>query len=386
MTRILAVDDSRAIRAIVAKQVREFGWDVDEAEDGEQGLAHLEECNYDLILLDVTMPVLDGPGMLARMREAGNQTPVLMLTSESKRSIVAGVMKLGIEDYILKPWKPEELAAKMKKILKCEANPAAIGGGGDSTAHSSPQISSAGPDSASPSGGKQFIDVLLVDDMENVQKKLRQMLPPHVTLSACVSAQSAISLCREKIFRVVLVDTDIPDVDSSVLLGQLRAQQGAAAFLALTLRTSNNALQEARDKGFDAVMFKPFDKDSIDDFLLRYFDNQELVTAEDSVLKVSAFTGKDEALDKYFGRLRGLLEPLLTKVASACFEHAILDISQMPARPDKMPKLILQLDTHAKKAGVELRVVGTPESGKLLTGFSDTACVPFFNSIAQANG
>ena len=52
------------------------------------------------------------------VRERGDKTPVLMLTSESKRSVVSTVMKLGIEDYILKPFKPEELKAKVSKVLK----------------------------------------------------------------------------------------------------------------------------------------------------------------------------------------------------------------------------------------------------------------------------
>src|SRR5512137_997217 len=107
MATILTVDDSRSVRTIVAKQVKDLGFEVEEAEDGVQGLAKLGEREYDLILLDVTMPNLDGPGMLAKMRELGNKTPVIMLTSESKRSVVAGVMKTGISDYILKPFKPE---------------------------------------------------------------------------------------------------------------------------------------------------------------------------------------------------------------------------------------------------------------------------------------
>src|SRR2546423_1007542 len=116
--RVLTVDDSRAIRMIVSKVIAEMGFDIDEAEDGEQGLAKLEELDYDLIILDVTMPVLDGPGMLAKMRERGKNTPVLMLTSESKRSIVSELMKLKIEDYILKPFKNDELKAKIARILK----------------------------------------------------------------------------------------------------------------------------------------------------------------------------------------------------------------------------------------------------------------------------
>ena len=65
MPRILTVDDSKAIRMIVGKQVAELGFDVDEAEDGLLGLSKLEEVTYDLVILDVTMPNMDGPSMLA---------------------------------------------------------------------------------------------------------------------------------------------------------------------------------------------------------------------------------------------------------------------------------------------------------------------------------
>src|SRR3954453_19815800 len=89
MARILTVDDSRSVRMIVVREVQSMGHEVEEAEDGEKGLEKLEAGSFDLVILDVTMPVLDGPGMLAKMRERGNKTPVLMLTSESKRSIIA---------------------------------------------------------------------------------------------------------------------------------------------------------------------------------------------------------------------------------------------------------------------------------------------------------
>src|ERR1051325_6859421 len=118
MPRILTIDDSSTIRSIITKQMTDLGFEVDHAEDGQQGLAKLKEISVDLILLDVTMPVMDGPTMLARLRETGNKTPVIMLTSESKRSVVATAMKIGIDDYILKPFKPEELRAKIGKALR----------------------------------------------------------------------------------------------------------------------------------------------------------------------------------------------------------------------------------------------------------------------------
>src|SRR6185436_14737619 len=249
MPRILTVDDRRTVRMILTKQVSELGFEIDEAEDGEQGLAKLEDASYDLVLLDVTMPVLDGPGMLARMREAGNKTPVLMLTSESKRSIVAQLMKLGIDDYILKPFKNDELKRKILKSLKME------GQGGSAAAVDASREAAAvmAPASAEDGGGRQFVDILLVDDMENVAKKFRAAIPPHLTMHSCVSAQAALNVCRERIFRVVLIDNEIPDVDSSVLMNQLRVLQPHAAFLALALRSVNKVQNEMKELGFDDV-------------------------------------------------------------------------------------------------------------------------------------
>ena len=68
MPAILTVDDSRAVRTIVGKQVKELGFEVLEAEDGIQGLEVLAQSSVDLVLLDVTMPNMDGPTMLQKMR------------------------------------------------------------------------------------------------------------------------------------------------------------------------------------------------------------------------------------------------------------------------------------------------------------------------------
>src|SRR4051812_7035065 len=186
MARILTVDDSRTVRMILTKQVADLGFEIEEAEDGEQGLLRLEENTFDLVLLDVTMPVLDGPGMLAKMREAGNKTPVLMLTSESKRSVVAALMKLGIDDYILKPFKNDELKRKILKSLKMDV-PAGAVAPMDVAREAVIQPAAGGDDRES--AGRQFVDILLIDDMENVAKKFRATVPEHLTIHSCVSAQ-----------------------------------------------------------------------------------------------------------------------------------------------------------------------------------------------------
>lgn len=384
MPRIMTVDDSRSVRTIVAKQMAGLGFDIDEAEDGQQALDKLEDVAVDLILLDVTMPVMDGPTMLAKLRGGGNQTPVIMLTSESKRSVVGEAMKLGIEDYILKPFKPEELLAKVRAALKLGAAPAA--------AAVVPQVASmaAAPPPPAPgmpeeaTGAKQFVDILVVDDMENVAKKLRSMIPAHVTLGSCTSAQAALTLCRDRIYRVVLIDAEIPDVDSAVLAGQIRVLQPHAAVLGLALRSANDVAAELKARGFSDALIKPFTAESVEDFLLAYFDKQELLTQEDNVITVGEFIGRQERLERYFNRLMQLFPPALDRVAAACFEEAVIDLTKVLAQPDRLPKLVIDVAGKAQGIGLNLRLVGTPAVKKLLQSFEETAKFPYHTTVAEA--
>ncbi len=375
MPRVLTVDDSKAIRSIVSKQVAELGFEVDEAEDGILGLAKLDELTYDLVVLDVTMPNMDGPTMLGKMRAAGNKTPVLMLTSESKRSVMVDVMKSGIDDYILKPFKPDELKAKVLKVLKISGP---LQGGSDGGHMSSPSNIRTDPT------GKQFIDILVIDDMENVHKKLKTLVPPHVTVGSSLSAGAALTMCREKVFRVIFIDTDIPDVNSAALMNQLRTLQQHAAFLALSLRTTNDIQKEMQALGFDDVIFKPFDKDSIEDFLIRYFNDQELVVTEDNLMKVGSFTGKEDRSDKYFERVKKLSEESLEKIAAACFDEAILDLTKALVKSDRTPRLVLDLKKEAQKRGIELKLVAGGELAGLLKKFDETAKMAVCGSVQEA--
>ena len=382
MLRVLTVDDSRAVRSIVRKQIIEMGFEPVEAEDGTQGLVKLQESTIDLVLLDVTMPVMDGPTMLAKMREMGNKTPVIMLTSESKRSIVAGAMKLGIDDYILKPFKPEELKAKMLSVIGAadadEDEDAVMSSGagqapGGASAHA-----------GSSEGARLFVDVMVVDDMENVGRKLRTMLPPHMTMASFTSAQAALAACREKTCRVIMVDSDLPDVASNVFTRQLRLLQQHAALLAMPLRSTNDVTKEMKDNGFDDLLFKPFNQDSIDDFLLKYFDNQEILICEDNLFKVGGFHGKEDRLATYFTRLEGLFGEALKKAASACYDEVIIDLSQAPARQEKLPRMLLEFAEASKQTGIEIKLVGNADVKKILSAFTETRAIPLFQTVQEA--
>jgi two-component system cell cycle response regulator len=182
----------------------------------------------------------------------------------------------------------------------------------------------------------------------------------------------------------VLLDHEIPDVDSAVLMNQLRVLQPHAAFLALALRSVNKVQSEMKELGFDDVLFKPFQPEAIDDLLGRYFDNQELLVKEDNVLKVAGFQGRQDRLEKYYLRVAELLRGGIETVAAACFDDLIVDVSQMPREPQRTAQLIIEVEEYGKKYGLSLRLVGSPEVGKLLKTFSETSQLAVFNSVQEA--
>jgi two-component system, cell cycle response regulator len=124
-TKILSVDDSRTIRLIVARAFRPYDVTVLEAANGEEGLAVAAREMPDLIILDVTMPIMDGVTMLTRLKEdpALKVIPVIMLTAESGRENVLHIARLGVRDYIVKPFKEEQIIEKAGRCVTLEKRP-----------------------------------------------------------------------------------------------------------------------------------------------------------------------------------------------------------------------------------------------------------------------
>jgi len=370
MPRILTVDDSRPIRMIVSKALIEMGFEVGEAEDGNDGLKKLAEGAFDLVVLDVTMPNLDGPGMLAKMREVGNKTPVLMLTSESKTSIVAALMKLGISDYLLKPFKSDELRAKVLKALKLPANYTA---------------QSANAAAASDAGDGKLI-MLVIDDMENVHKKLRSMMPETVELETAMSVADALNAVRGKKFKAILVDAEIQAGGPAPLVKQLRLLAPAAGIWGMALRSANNVSKEMRDLGFDDALQKPFTQDSIDALIEQYAaKNETLFVAKEDLIELTPFLGKEDKLERYFTKLSTDVKTVVQKLGEACFEKAVIDATQIPLQqPARVAQFLVDTFKTATDLGIAVKVVGSPELPKAMRGFQETKDLHCFTSVEEA--
>ena len=119
--RILVVEDEPDLLRSLAQALREAGYAVDTAEDGEEGLYKAESWEYDALVLDVMLPKLDGWTVLQRLRKT-RKTPVLMLTARDQSKDRVRGLDTGADDYVVKPFDLSELLARLRALIRRSAN------------------------------------------------------------------------------------------------------------------------------------------------------------------------------------------------------------------------------------------------------------------------
>lgn len=122
MNKILLVDDDAELSNMLSQILTKEGYQLTLAADGETGLARALSGSYDLILLDVMLPGIDGFQLLQRLRQQSRSTPVLMLTARGNDDDRVAGLELGADDYLPKPFYPKELVARVKALLRRTPN------------------------------------------------------------------------------------------------------------------------------------------------------------------------------------------------------------------------------------------------------------------------
>ena len=118
--RILLIEDYPPLQKSLSKGLREAGFAVDVTGDGNEGLWYATGNTYDVILLDIMLPGMDGLSLLKKLREQGNQTNVLVLTAKSELEDRVNGLDLGADDYLVKPFEYEELLARIRVLVRRE--------------------------------------------------------------------------------------------------------------------------------------------------------------------------------------------------------------------------------------------------------------------------
>ncbi|HXV21083.1 MAG TPA: response regulator transcription factor [Desulfuromonadales bacterium] len=116
--RILVVEDEKKVASFIKRGLEEESFSVDMAYDGEEGLSMAEATPYDLILMDLMLPKMDGLAVIKELRSKGNKAPVLCLTAKDTVEDIVSGLDSGSDDYLTKPFAFAELVARVRALLR----------------------------------------------------------------------------------------------------------------------------------------------------------------------------------------------------------------------------------------------------------------------------
>lgn len=238
MSTVLTVDDSKVVRTMVTRHLQHYGCTIVEATNGQEGVDMARTHKPDLVLLDVTMPVMDGRQALGELRkdETTKGIPVIMLTAESGRDLVVEIAKLGVHGYIVKPFQQDTFDKEVSKVLGAP-----------------------GAGAATPAGATALDPkaVLIVDDSEKVLAMAKAALEQSMTVLTATSGKDAIAQYAKAKPGVVVIDLVMPDMDGFATIAELQ-KLGKSSCVALTVRGDASLHEKAKKAGYAAIVEKPF--------------------------------------------------------------------------------------------------------------------------------
>jgi len=116
--KVLVVDDSAVMRKVVIGALEKGGMsDVGQAADGQEAVAAVMSDDYGLVLMDWNMPNMSGLEAVKAIRAGGKRVPIIMVTTEAEKSRIIDALKAGANSYVVKPFKPDTIAAKIQDVL-----------------------------------------------------------------------------------------------------------------------------------------------------------------------------------------------------------------------------------------------------------------------------
>jgi CheY-like chemotaxis protein len=316
--RVLLVDDSALVRNAMQAALEPYGLELVHAENGEVAVARALSASWDLIFLDVVMPVMDGPTALREIRARGSTAPVVLVTSVSTAAVVASAVKLGGVSYISKPFTPEQICAVATRVLKLD--PAQL--------RTPPRVLLQAADPALPG-------------------RLRKLLPAHVAIDLSPTLARSLDLAEAGRRDLVLFESrDLADEMVSVA-NLIRRALPAAGIFALTDDADPGAPWQP-DEGLDGLVPHAFDDALVRGFLYANFLRPRVVL-DGMVAHASGFLGPPGHLPVYLAVLtRALIERCTGLDPTADLR---IDLTRMPDDVEAVLAVVAAVDRALRGAG-----------------------------------
>jgi len=221
--RVLIVEDDPRIRTMLGKGLRRAGFDATSVEDGATAVAYATAAEpFDLIVLDLGLPDIDGLDVMRRLRAARVETPIVILTARDAVADKITALNGGAQDYLTKPFSIEELLARVRlRLAETGTRPMSRPDRG------APADASA----REPIAGR----VLIIEDDERIAALLRKALGAvGVELVVAEDGEVGVFLATTEPYDAVILDVGLPGVDGFAVLARLRSERPSLPVVLLT--------------------------------------------------------------------------------------------------------------------------------------------------------
>ncbi|HVP69574.1 MAG TPA: response regulator [Anaeromyxobacteraceae bacterium] len=320
MRRILIVDDSRSVRRALEASLEPYGLEVDQADNGAVALAKLRRVPFDLVFLDLNMPVLDGPGMLRIIRHSGIPVKVVLVTSGAPTATVAATVKLGAGDYIQKPFTPETVRDVVAKTLDVDLS------------RSTPERPG----------------VLVQHPEVRVREELRKVLPEHVAVDGDAALARCLELAEKTRYRLVFLDHRVLEGEVETAADLVRARLPEAGILELRPGAAPGDRTKGRGE-LDGALAPEFDEAAGDFLYASYL--RPLVFAEPSGVRVAGHRGAPEEAAAYFAQVRRALLAPSAEWGKDTGE-VVVDLQRAPDQAEDLSALVRDAQGHFAEKGI----------------------------------
>ena len=366
--KVLTVDDSKTVRIIVKKAFRPFDCEILEAANGVEGLAIAAKENPHLILLDVTMPVMDGVEMLTKLKAdpALKSIPVVMLTAEGGRDNVLRIAKIGIRDYMVKPFKEELLIEKCSRVIDLK------------------------PVSEGSARARSIIDpadILIVEDKPVIVQQIQDGLKHTPWRFKGVSTQAeALNSIAAHAPDLILISLSLPEDAAFGLFRLLRTNVKTkyTPTFALVVKTETTQQQQAQTVGFSAIITKPIDIPDLEAKIAKAMnlDTSQRYYSSDGDLLVMRLP--EICSPSVLAEMAAYLKPKFSEAVDAGFTKVVIDIRQIKTLHMGIIKLLFQAMQTCRDLALHFALVGNTQIISECKGFEDTRGWTFYDSMAEA--
>jgi two-component system cell cycle response regulator len=366
--KILSVDDSKMIHTIIGKAFKNYDVQLIFGSNGVEGLAAASREKPDVIILDVTMPVMDGVECLTKLKADPHlkDIPVIMLTAEAGKENVIKIARIGVRDYIIKPFTEQLVVERVGRIIDLQAKGAV---GAKTKTLADPIL------------------LLVVDDKPAIIEQVKEIFSAYpwriIGTSQC---GEAIDISSRELPDAIIVSLSLPDKAAHNFFQMMRAntKTKSVPVFGMSVKTALEEQSQAQSIGFTGIITKPLDPSEI---IFRLCKSMNLDTsARYFTQEGTTMTMKlpSSISDLVASEIFSFIQPKTRDMVDAGLVKMLLDASACSKIDMVIIKIILGVVQACRELGIKLRIVGNPEISKQSRQFEETQELQFFESREAA--